>query len=1050
MKQKLLYLLTILAIAGFVLPQQVMAETYYVKPNADSDGSAWDKAIDLAEALNKAQSGDAIWVAKGTYVPKYIAGDEPSEDDRDKAFVIPAGVTVLGGFPEAGGTLEQRDWVANETILSGDIDTEENEEDEEAGTRDCYHVVIMASSENETTTLDGFTITGGKSKYNSGTITVNGESVYREYGAGIYAFGSVELSHNTIKENVAERTGGGIYWAAKAGSNSSFKLTHSIICNNKTLNNDGGGVYVENAGDGSAEMNYNLFYGNEAGSYGGAMHVEGATLNHNTIYKNNGTNNTSVYAIKTTLTNNIIWDGILDCSNSTLSYNLIGKLDDSGFKNDGTNLIGADYDPLFVNTDPDAGIYDFRLSPYSSAIGMGLIKGEGGADDQIVDMGVYPYTLKADKNGIVYVIDQEDVDTDIDNYSGNGSDWANGTSLNEALRFAADPANEVKQIWVAQGTYKPKYIADNKAIIKDDRDRSFVIPSGIQVYGGFKGEEETLDQRDWLTYETILSGDIDTEEGEVDEEGEKPGTRDCYHVVIMVSSEEETTTLDGFTITGGRANGQSSITVNGQSIRYNYGGGIYAEGSVELSHNTIYGNEASYGGGGICWWSDSNSEANNSFNLTYNTIYDNAGGDSSGQGGGAFVYNYHSENSQNVTLSHNLFYGNKSYYSSAIEVLNATLTHNTIYGGGGSRSDLVGAYYTTWINNILWWNGVDEEGEPIVGTLGSTDGTFSYNLIGNLDDYDFENDGTNLIGADCDPRFVNTDPNAGAYDFRLQAGSPAIGKGKDGVDMGAFPYNPDDTPKATTYHALTLELASGVNLYGITAGTHQIADGDHLFLQFLPEDPTLKAEDVMLLIDGVDTPFTVPAGNTYYGYILPVTGEHSIVIALREYTVTLPEVQGITYDVGAGMHRVAYGNSFTFRLTLADEINPADVHVFANGQEISPTNLPQGEVLRSEAREGASLSYTIDRVTTAVTVVIKGGSITSNASLTQGVRVIVESGKLKVENEMGTAVDVTVYSITGQNMVQLRGLRGSRTLTLPAGIYIVRAGQQSWKVMVND
>ncbi|MDF9830195.1 Ig-like domain-containing protein [Parabacteroides sp. PF5-6] len=49
----------------------------------------------------------------------------------------------------------------------------------------------------------------------------------------------------------------------------------------------------------------------------------------------------------------------------------------------------------------------------------------------------------------------------------------------------------------------------------------------------------------------------------------------------------------------------------------------------------------------------------------------------------------------------------------------------------------------------------------------------------------------------------------------------------------------------------------------------------------------------------------------------------------------------------------------------------------------------------------------------------------------------------------GPAVDVMIYSITGKNVVSLRGLRGSKTFALPTGIYIVRAGGQTWKLMIN-
>ncbi|WP_277466735.1 T9SS type A sorting domain-containing protein [Parabacteroides sp. PF5-6] len=249
-----------------------------------------------------------------------------------------------------------------------------------------------------------------------------------------------------------------------------------------------------------------------------------------------------------------------------------------------------------------------------------------------------------------------------------------------------------------------------------------------------------------------------------------------------------------------------------------------------------------------------------------------------------------------------------------------------------------------------------------------------------------------------------------------------------------------ETPPSPTYHTITLEVAPGIDLYGMTAGNHQVAENGHLFLQFLPEATTATAADIFFVIDGIETAFNDLGAGKYFSYILnSIKQNHSILIAMKEYAVTLPEVEGVAINVGAGVHQVAYGEKFSFTLTLDDSIDPAKVQVFANGTEIQP-----------DALRATVLSYTIDKVITSIVVVIEGTNTTSNAELTHGMRVVVESGKLKVENGTANAVDVAVYSITGQHMVQLRGLRGSKTITLQPGVYIVRAGTQTWKVMVND
>ncbi|MDF9831299.1 choice-of-anchor Q domain-containing protein [Parabacteroides sp. PF5-6] len=640
------------------------------------------------------------------------------------------------------------------------------------------------------------------------------------------------------------------------------------------------------------------------------------------------------------------------------------------------------------------------------------------------------------------------VDQQVSGGAGDGSSWDNAyKELSAALTYAAtddgdagaEAAPAPIEIWVAAGEYKPTAVTG--PITDADRDATFAIPAHVTVYGGFDGGEENRDQRNWVNNQTILSGDLlgDDTAGDL-----TLNKNDNSYTVVRLTGG----TLDGFYITGGKGDGQ--------------GGGVYAEGGT-LRNNTIYDNNSASSGGGVY--------AINGATLTNNTIY----GNKAGYGGGVYAYG-------DVTLTNNTIYGNTVYIGGGVHAYgDATLTNNTIYGNTAS-SDGGGVFAygdATLTNNILWENKLTAGGiqDLYVSSSGSSSGSGSHNLIGSeiAGDGSFSGDNP-LIGSTYDPLFAD----AANGDFRLLEGSPAIdagdndaykGKGYPDTDaagdkriqgtinIGAYETVVPTNADPATYHSLTLELAPGIDLYNYTAGTHSIAEGDHLFLQFLPEDPTLTAEDLMLVIDGVDTPFTVPAAGSYYSYILnPVTADHTILIAQREYTVTLPETEGITYNVGAGAHKVAYGAPFSF--TLTGDFDPAQIHVYHNGQEISPSNLPEGEALRSEAlpissplgggRVGASLSYTIDRVTGPITITLEGTSPTSNTSLTQGIRLAIDNGQLTIDNEMATAVDVAVYNVTGQNVVQLRGLRGSKTVALAAGIYFVRAGNQRWKVMVND
>jgi hypothetical protein len=131
--------------------------------------------------------------------------------------------------------------------------------------------------------------------------------------------------------------------------------------------------------------------------------------------------------------------------------------------------------------------------------------------------------------------------------SGDGRQWKSAyVHLSDAL---ADAAQDGAQIWVATGTYLPS---------KDDRSASFVLSPGIRLYGGFSGYERSVEQRRIEQNQTILSGDI----------GRKSVLSDnCFHVIIGADGA----VVDGFTITGGYADGVAYDSHGGGMINYKKG-----------------------------------------------------------------------------------------------------------------------------------------------------------------------------------------------------------------------------------------------------------------------------------------------------------------------------------------------------------------------------------------------------------------------------------------------------------------------------------------------
>ncbi|MCA9286779.1 MAG: hypothetical protein KDA22_16260, partial [Phycisphaerales bacterium] len=86
---------------------------------------------------------------------------------------------------------------------------------------------------------------------------------------------------------------------------------------------------------------------------------------------------------------------------------------------------------------------------------------------------------------------------------GDGRTWATAFDSLE-VGIAALVAGEATELWVAQGTYVPTEPSEPGT----PRSVQFVLPAGGTIYGGFAGDEQSLEERDWTSHPTILSGDL--------------------------------------------------------------------------------------------------------------------------------------------------------------------------------------------------------------------------------------------------------------------------------------------------------------------------------------------------------------------------------------------------------------------------------------------------------------------------------------------------------------------------------------------------------------
>jgi surface protein len=473
----------------------------------NGNGSSWTNAIsELADALKWAREqwdgGTAvwdsenplnIWVADGTYQPLYDAADEEYTVDggRDNAFVMVEFVDVYGGFAgtEDPGTfnLDNRDFEANETILSGDVNG-----DDEINTsgwdlqfsnkgENTYHVVIGAFAEATTMAiLDGFTVEGGNADNTRGLgpININGEDITDGDGGGIYLkTGTHVINNNLITHHSARTFGGGIF---ASGDQAIVRLDGNRIIENGATS--GGGLYLN---ENTNRLTQNLITGNIVSGQGGGLILVAAksTLVNNLIEKNRanlagGLNIAlgSAYLTNSTFYQNRSEDeggGIL-ANNATLTIqnSVFHANEESGETNNtgsdienfqGSATINVDYsltqvwntgtgnivgsDPQF--TDPANG--DYTLTSGSPAVNAGNNQAytdaggdldtdtdlagnprlfDGSPNPDVIDMGAYEFQGEpAEAENPFITTWQTDNDGDSDNESiripmiGNGYDF---------------------------------------------------------------------------------------------------------------------------------------------------------------------------------------------------------------------------------------------------------------------------------------------------------------------------------------------------------------------------------------------------------------------------------------------------------------------------------------------------------------------------------------------------------------------------------------------------------------------------------------------------
>jgi len=164
--------------------------------------------------------------------------------------------------------------------------------------------------------------------------------------------------------------------------------------------------------------------------------------------------------------------------------------------------------------------------------------------------------IEADKDNILFV-DFRATGAD------DGTSWKDAFSdLQDALSLASEFYEVIEQIRVAQGLYRPTQTGDRSAC--------FALINTVAVDGGYAGlGASDPNARDIEKYETILSGDLAGNDVEVrypwELLGDPTRAENSYHV-LTAKDCDETAIIDGFTISGGNANGSTSETQVGGAL----------------------------------------------------------------------------------------------------------------------------------------------------------------------------------------------------------------------------------------------------------------------------------------------------------------------------------------------------------------------------------------------------------------------------------------------------------------------------------------------------
>lgn len=520
---------------------------YYVTFNGSGTANASSPdnaacAMKLQEVLNAAgrratQGQDAIVKIAGyqggasAYHPNTLSDPD---DPKSYTFVIPEGVTVMGGYNEgsyangeyvegsANWDQENRNAAEYMTVLSAVSDA--------AGGRqevNGYHAVQFGTGDgtvalNKSAILDGVYLENGKATSMAGKgipeakgggaivpkgahvrncVVRNNEAIE---GGGLYVLPGGMVSGCGVMQNKAE-TGAGIYISQNGETMDAGNRSHLMSCTvaGNTATGTGGGIYLEHAAGLTANT---VVWGNRAQSDKNISGVTGETYEDELFAKAAiGESTTSFYPFNNCYVETYEMPG--NYGNTPMTAVLEDYFDSDYYTPRAFSpLVKGGAAVLLQNKlheHAGVSVYDMQ--------GIARVSESRNGNYDPIDAGAYAReggTMRMPQSTeeiirrifVSQTANSSLLDGESEEVVMGRSFQTSLSTLDDALEYITKVralgfqgvSSTTFEIWMAGGTYKPRKTRQgvSAGVEPSQRQNSFVIPDGVKVFGGFSGKED--------------------------------------------------------------------------------------------------------------------------------------------------------------------------------------------------------------------------------------------------------------------------------------------------------------------------------------------------------------------------------------------------------------------------------------------------------------------------------------------------------------------------------------------------------------------------------